>query len=126
MATKPNAGQFKPGTSGNPSGKGKLKPLTDRLKMTLAAHPERAQNIAEALISEAEKGNLQAAAMIFDRIEGRPTQTLEIQDSRQSLEIAEIDRRIADLAGRLKAPVPRMIDSSAEDLTIVDDDSTRH
>jgi hypothetical protein len=123
MEKKRNAGMFQPGKSGNPSGKGKLKPLTDRIRMTLAQNPDRAQNIAEALIKEAEAGNLQATAMILDRLEGRPTQSLEITDARQVTEIAEIDKRIDELSNRLRlAP---LIDASAEDVE-VDDETTRH
>jgi len=40
---------FAPGKSGNPSGKSKLKPLSDRIRMILAQEPERAHKIADAL-----------------------------------------------------------------------------
>jgi hypothetical protein len=124
MEKKTNSGMFQKGKSGNPSGKSKLKPLTDRLRMILAQQPERAHKIAEALIQEAEGGNLQAAAMIFDRLEGRPTQSLEITDSRQVTELSEIDRRIEALTNRLK--LGPIIDSTAEDADIVDGGTTKH
>lgn len=122
MSKPPVGKRFQPGQSGNPTGKSKLKPLTDRLRMILAQNPHRAEKIAEALITEAEGGNLQAAAMIFDRLEGKPTQSLEITDARQVTEIAEIDRRIAELSNRLNlAP---LIDVTAEDADVVD--GTKH
>jgi len=123
MEKKRNSGMFAPGKSGNPSGKSKLKPLSDRIRMILAQEPERAHKIADALIKEAEGGNLQATAMIMDRLEGRPTQSLEITDARQVTEIAEIDRRIDELSNRLR--VAPLIDASAEDVE-VDDETTRH
>ncbi len=113
--------RYQKGQSGNPSGKSKLKPLTDRLRMILSEHPERAQKIAEALISEAENGNLQATNIVLERLEGKPMQQLNITDERQTLEIAEIDRRITELAGRLRVPIPALIDSTASDAEVVND-----
>jgi hypothetical protein len=115
---------FKPGTSGNPSGKAKLKPLTDRLRMILAQQPQRAHAIAEALVVEAEAGNLQAAQMIFDRLEGKPLQQVEVTDARQDSDIAEIDARIAALTRRLGLPSPSVIEAEVIDIDV--DDSTKH
>ncbi len=116
---------FKPGKSGNPSGKGKLKPLTDQLRMVLAQNPHKAREIADKLVELACEGNLQASAMIFDRLEGKPLQQLEVTDSRQDADIAEIDARIAELTRRLRLPSPPAV-IEAEVMDIDVDDSTKH
>lgn len=125
MSKPPVGKRFQPGQSGNPTGKSKLKPLTDRLRMILAQNPHRAEKIAEALITEAEGGNLVAMNMLFQRLEGMPTQSLEITDARQVSELSEIDRRIQALTNRLS--MKPIIDASTEDAEIVEEDGeTRH
>lgn len=119
------ATRFKAGSSGNPTGKSKTKLLTDALRAELVQNPQQARNIARKIIGLAEEGDLHAASLIMDRIEGRPSQQIDISTTVQQLPPAEIDRRIAELAARLSVSVPPMIDSGAEDL-VPDDDDTRH
>ena len=74
---------FKPGQSGNPAGR-PVKPncLTDCLR-ELAGQPVRggkthAQRLAAVLWRKAEAGDIRAAALIGDRLEGRPAQRVEV------------------------------------------------
>jgi Family of unknown function (DUF5681) len=106
---------WKPGQSGNPSGRPKRKPLTDAYaailekripaavahKLQLIGRPTYAQVIAMALAQEAIKGKVNAAAEMADRVEGRIGQPgdsgenpfhLHIEDVRNEL-IAALDRR---------------------------------
>ncbi len=89
------------GVSGNPSGKRALKILTDRLRMELTQHPERVAKIAEAVIAKAEDGDLAAATMIWDRLEGRPLQTMEINATTTMLTPEERRMRVLELQARL-------------------------
>ena len=81
------ATQFKPGQSGNPGGRPKLAPLSNACRDVLAKpvpdDPENrtyAQVIAQTLADKAVGGDLQAAREIADRAEGRPRQSLEIEN----------------------------------------------
>ncbi len=75
---------FKPGQSGNPSGRPKLTRLTDALRQQLAETmpnaPERtvAEVIARVLIKEAISGNVQAIRELADRTEGKPKQSIDL------------------------------------------------
>ena len=111
----PASGKWKPGQSGNPSGRPKRKPLTDAYaailtkripaavarKLQLLGRPTYAQVIAMSLAQEAIKGKVQAASELADRVEGRVSQPgdspenplhLQFEDVRNEL-IAALDRR---------------------------------
>jgi hypothetical protein len=82
----------------NPTGRGgKWKPLSDALRMELAAEPQRARRIARRLLQEAEEGNLQAAQILFDRTEGKALQMLEVGAAGEFMDNAERTNRILEL-----------------------------
>jgi len=106
---------WKPGQSGNPSGRPKRKPLTDAYaaildkkiprevaaRLKLLGQPTYAQVIAISLAKEAIKGKVNAAAELADRVEGRITTPgdspenplhIHVEDVRNEL-IAALDRR---------------------------------
>jgi len=74
--TKPDsrdsAGRFRPGVSGNPGGRKKLK-LTAALESTV--NPDE---LARKLYELALSGDMQAIKYIYDRIDGTPTQRVDI------------------------------------------------
>lgn len=94
-------GKFAPGASGNPSGKSKTQWLTNALRMELAENPGRARKIATKILDMAEEGDLQAANIVFDRLEGKPVQTVEIDATVASLSHEERMQRILELQGRI-------------------------
>ena len=64
------------GQSGNPNGRPKKgTALTDRLRVKMA---KRADELAETLIGKALGGDMQAIKEIFDRMEGKPAQSMEL------------------------------------------------
>ena len=68
----PGLRPWKPGQSGNPSGRPKSKPITDAL---LAAVDPKA--FAEKLVSLAMRGDIRAISEVLDRIEGKAQQSIE-------------------------------------------------
>ena len=65
-------GQWKPGESGNPNGRPKKgEALTDKLREKVDA-----TELSEWLIKEAKSGDIQAIKYVFDRIEGKPRETV--------------------------------------------------
>lgn len=69
------ATQFRPGQSGNPSGRPK-KPLTDRTREKLD-DPEVLDEIVDALIVAAATGDVAAQRLLWERIEGKLTDHVE-------------------------------------------------
>jgi len=79
------ATQFKPGQSGNPSGRPRTAALSQALRQKLAERVEGdalgrtvAQKLADNLIDKAMAGDPDVFRAIVDRVEGRPTQQLQI------------------------------------------------
>jgi hypothetical protein len=81
---KGNPHAFKPGKSGNPAGRPKRTKLSEALLAKMAelapgqAEETIAERVAQALIDEALKGNVQAIREIGDRCEGKPKQVLDV------------------------------------------------
>ena len=83
---------WKPGQSGNPGGRPKRKPLTDAYSALLGqtVPPEIARQlrisetstyaevVAMALLKEAVKGKVNAAAELADRVEGRVMERVQV------------------------------------------------
>ncbi len=74
--------QFQSGQSGNPKGRPVRKPITDALNAHLDEMDPRtkkliARQIAEALVKQAKRGNVKAAALVLDRVEGKQVQEIE-------------------------------------------------
>lgn len=80
---------WKPGVSGNASGRPKDKPFRDALRMELAAvgdDGKALRDIAKALIASATAGDLQAIREVADRLDGKPAQesTITVDDKRDA------------------------------------------
>jgi hypothetical protein len=72
--------KWKPGQSGNPNGRPKKENcLTDILKSKVDA-----EDLAERLINAANNGDMIAMKYIYDRIDGRPKESVDI-DSRSDV-----------------------------------------
>lgn len=70
------------GGHANPGGRPKTKPFTDALRAELDAAGEDAaalRDIAAKLVEEARSGNLQAIKELADRLDGKPSQQMELE-----------------------------------------------
>ena len=76
-----NLRPFVKGQSGNPKGR-PVKPLSDKLldKLVRKRHAE-ASAIAQAIIDKAKTGDVAAFVAIADRVEGKPVQRVEGEQS---------------------------------------------
>jgi ribosomal protein L17 len=88
---------FKQGKSGNPKGRPKKgETLTDLLRekieipKTTREKLTRKEKIIEKLITLAEAGDLSALKYLFDRIDGRPKESIELTDSAIDTRLREI------------------------------------
>jgi hypothetical protein len=106
---------FMPGQSGNPLGKPKRKPLSDAYSALLGqtVPPEMARQlriseastyaevVAMALLKEAVKGKVNAAAELADRVEGKITQPISGPDE-GPIVVRSLNDFYADLAASSK------------------------
>jgi hypothetical protein len=68
---------FKPGQSGNPSGRPKSRPFKDAIdRIIKSENPEALEAAARALFNEAKGGNIQAIKELADRMDGKVPQAL--------------------------------------------------
>ena len=72
----PREGQWKPGQTGNPGGRPKWKPLTEALQNLLEEEPALNKELVKAWVVKAGRGDVSAANMLWDRLEGKVTQTI--------------------------------------------------
>ena len=73
--------QFKKGQSGNPGGRPKTKPFRDALLARIrdSDAPEVLSSVADALLEKARSGDTQSIAILADRLEGKPSHSLEMK-----------------------------------------------
>lgn len=74
--------RFKSGDewNGNRNGRPKGTSLTDRLRRLLEENEgKNAEEVVQAVIDEAKKGDPRFAQMIFDRMDGKVTDKLEVE-----------------------------------------------
>ena len=93
------AAKWKPGQSGNPSGrpKGSIN-LTNRLRAALAARDGvRADKIIESLLDKAEEGDARHLIEVFNRIDGKVADKVE-QDTELRVVVKYVKEGIHDHA----------------------------
>ncbi len=72
----PREGRWKPGQSGNPGGRPKWKPYSEAMQAIIEEHPAVMKELATAMLAKAAKGDVSAAALIWDRLEGKVATTI--------------------------------------------------
>jgi Family of unknown function (DUF5681) len=92
---KGNQVGFKPGVSGNPGGRPKSRALSEELRARLQQqYPGRGETtygrlVAEKLVDLAIDGEIAAIREIFDRIEGKPRQAIDLTADEQRRKLVE-------------------------------------
>lgn len=93
--------QFKPGVSGNPTGQSKWKLLTHALRCEATQNPSKVRSMAEKILQAAADGDLQAAQFLFDRLEGKAVQSIEIESTHTNLTPDQRLARVIELQARI-------------------------
>jgi len=81
--------RFKPGQSGNPGGR--PKDFLSAAYRTLLEDEEIAKAIAKAIVKKAMRGSVAHAAELADRTEGKPRQSVEIEQDEFALNITLVE-----------------------------------
>src|SRR5262245_50295357 len=114
-----NLTPWKRGQSGNPAGRPKKRTVSEELRARLEEqYPGRSdatygRMVAEALVTEAITGNVPAIKEIFDRTEGKPKQTVDVNLAERQREMVE------DAIARLIEEAQVSRDEAIEELMVV-------
>lgn len=97
--------QWRPGQSGNPSGRPKRKKVTDALIEALEALAQEgdktaAEAVARAMVLKAVAGDVKAATFIADRTEGKPLQAIRLDGNLQTDSDARLEELLAKALAR--------------------------
>lgn len=115
--------KWQPGVSGNPSGKPSTKALTDALKIEIAATAEQGadhhalRRIARKVLDLAYEGEQWAVTTVWDRLEGKPAQTLNVDQTITNLSREEWIARVRELEARVIDGVAVTVVPQLEDET---------
>ena len=91
----PVSGRWKPGQSGNPSGRPKKKPLTEALQRVLAKLSDDERDVlCQEIITKVATGDVAAFKEVADRVEGRVPQAITGDDQEDPIRIETIRRII--------------------------------
>ncbi len=84
--------KFQPGQIPNPNGRhGSLADLFRALSEAKKGDKSRKEKIVDTIIQLAERGNLKAAEMYFNRIEGKPKEFRETTVKTEPIKVFEFD-----------------------------------
>jgi hypothetical protein len=93
---------WKPGKSGNPNGRRPEDALTINLRKTLEDEWRAGLTIGEhivwAIVKKALRGNLSAISLIWDRMEGKPRQALDVTHTPELIDLSAMRMRSAPKA----------------------------
>ena len=94
---------FKQGQSGNPKGRPKKgETLTDLLRekidipKTAKSKLTRKEKIIETLITMAEAGDVPAIKYVFDRMDGKPVETIKAKVDGAIVNMEKINKKLED------------------------------
>ena len=71
--------RWKPGESGNPTGRPSTKPFTDAIRKVVEKNPHIPERIAEKFLAKAILGSTWHFNAMADRVEGKPTENVEMK-----------------------------------------------
>jgi len=78
--------QWKPGQSGNPSGRPKgTICLTNRIRGKLRRNPEMANAVCQSVIDSAIDGDMRAAQLLMDRVDGLLTKKVQVETAHRKV-----------------------------------------
>lgn len=94
---------FAPGKSGNPGGRSSTKPFLDALKFQIALAGENhalLRRVAQKVLDKAEEGERWAVELVWDRLDGKVPQPVEVDQTVTHIAIDERRNRIKELQNK--------------------------
>lgn len=100
---------WKKGESGNPNGRPRRTIVTDCIVRELLSAAEdgdgdKARSLAKSLVSRALNGDMRAAEICLDRVEGKPDQTIHVRRTARELADDELNNIAAGSSNRAAEP----------------------
>lgn len=90
-------GRFVPGVSGNPKGRPpKEHSLTDAVREFFDANPEKKHELVKSVVNRAVRGDVTAAKLVWEYMDGKATQRTEIKDVTEEPEELQLLREIVE------------------------------
>lgn len=89
--------------------------VSDAIRMALLRDPARLARIGEQLVNQCDKGNLQALALLLDRLEGKAVQQVVMENETRFVVVAPQVSRNPEEWALMHAP--KLIEGEAEDVS---------
>jgi hypothetical protein len=113
-----NLTPWKPGQSGNPGGRPKRKPLTDKL-LEVLEDPKQLEVLVRVWLKQAQKGSIMHLREILDRVEGRVALPVDVSGHVTHEMTDEEKSRAREVLARMTAydaqPLPPASDDAANE-----------
>jgi hypothetical protein len=113
-----NLRPWKPGQSGNPGGRPKRKPLTDKL-LEVLEDPKELEALVRVWLKSAQKGSVMHLREILDRVEGRVALPVDVSANVTHELTDEEKARAREVLARMTAydaqPLPPASDDAANE-----------
>jgi hypothetical protein len=111
---KGNAFAFKPGQSGNPAGRPRDTITPHLRELVRMQHPEKdevtyGELVARALLTRAIVGDVQAIREVFDRLEGKPRQAIDVSVEEKQRAIFESGLNMLKQSGLSEEDAARLL-----------------
>jgi hypothetical protein len=119
-----NLTPWKPGQSGNPGGRPKSKPLTDKLLEALS-DPKVCEALVLAWVKGAQKGSIMHLREILDRVEGRVPQPLSVSGTVTHEMTDEEKSRAREVLARMTAYDAQLLPPASDDAANEADENAR-
>jgi len=111
---KGNAFAFKPGQSGNPAGRPRDTITPHLRELVRMQHPGKdevtyGELVARALLVRAVSGDVQAIREVFDRLEGKPRQSVDVSVEEKQRAIFEAGLNMLKQSGLSQGDAARLL-----------------
>lgn len=97
--------------------------ITSMLQKVVTQSPDKIRKACEKLLDDAAEGNIYAFREIFDRLDGKPVQAVEIDTSKDENEVPASD---IEIARKLAFALNNAVKSKAEEVASQDEANKLH
>jgi hypothetical protein len=119
-----NLTPWKPGQSGNPGGRPKSKPITDKL-LEVLEDPKQLEVLVRVWLKSAQKGSVMHLREILDRVEGRVALPVDVSANVTHELTDEEKARAREVLARMTAYDAQLLPPASDDAANEADENAR-